>query len=138
MRRLYLGLTQQRLASDVGLTYQSLQQYERGGNRISASKLHALAGVLQVPITYFFEGLKCPGGGEPSAMDEMVVNFLASAEGLDLAAAFVRISSGPTRRRLVRLAQAIADDEVAALLVKGDDGEATRVQDLPPQSRQFE
>lgn len=107
LRRAMLGISQQRLAAEVGVSFQQVQKYERAANRISASKLHAIAGVLGVTVDYFYEGL----GERPDAhdaLDEVVVTALSTPDGVDLAAAFARIKSSRTRRQLVRLAQAIS------------------------------
>jgi transcriptional regulator with XRE-family HTH domain len=114
MRRRALGLSQTELASSVGLTFQQLQKYERGANRISASKLYGMAKTLQVPLSWFFEGLQSmdvANGGEDQVADEqkarMVQVFLASSEGLDLAALFPRIPAHQ-RRQILALARSLS------------------------------
>jgi transcriptional regulator with XRE-family HTH domain len=104
-RRSMLGLTQAQLAAKVGLTFQAIQKYERGENRISASRLHQFAGILGVPIADFFEGL--PGatgaaaaGGPPSADDAL---GLSSREMHEVLRAYGAISRLPLRRSLLRL-----------------------------------
>ncbi|MBO9710834.1 MAG: helix-turn-helix transcriptional regulator [Caulobacter sp.] len=112
MRRRSLGLSQTELASSVGLTFQQLQKYERGANRISASKLYGMAKTLQVPLSWFFEGLSsdAASAGEDQEADErkarMVQVFLASSEGLDLATLFPRIPPHQ-RRQILALARSL-------------------------------
>ena len=116
-RRKALGVTQERLAADLGLTFQQVQKYERGANRISASKLYEIAASLSAPIGYFFDGLADPatakeGDGLAQPASEQFVNaFLMSAEGLELAELFTQIKRARLRRRVVELVRAMAEDE---------------------------
>jgi transcriptional regulator with XRE-family HTH domain len=92
MRRKMLGLTQKALAHALALTFQQVQKYENGKNRISASRLQQLSQILKVPVAFFFEG--APGGAEAAAATPSHVNqFLASSNGLALAKAFMRIAN---------------------------------------------
>jgi len=117
MRRRLQRVSQERLADALGLTFQQVQKYERGANRVSASKLYEIATTLNTPVSYFFEGLADPsavGGRDPppAASDEESVHaFLMTTEGLELASLFPRIPRGPVRRRLLDLARALADGE---------------------------
>ena len=115
IRRRWLGFSQTQLANALGITFQQVQKYERGANRVSASKLYEIATTLHAPISYFFDGLDDPtGGGAPSASgdDEQTVHaFLMTSEGLDLARGFTRIPRGRVRRRLLELIRALADDD---------------------------
>lgn len=117
MRRKLLGVSQERLAEALGLTFQQVQKYERGANRVSASKLFEIAKALQTPVAFFFEGLVQAGEGRSSrdsaASGEFVHNFLMTSEGLELAASFPRITKGRVRRRLVELVKALAEDASA-------------------------
>lgn len=79
-RRILLGISQEGLGHTIGLTFQQIQKYERGTNRISASKLYLLSTVLEVPVAYFFEGLKSPA---PSKDD--ITTILSKREILELA-----------------------------------------------------
>jgi transcriptional regulator with XRE-family HTH domain len=112
MRRKILGVSQERLADDLGLTFQQIQKYERGANRVSASKLYEIARSLQSSVGYFFEGLAdttsegMAEGGEPFVHD-----FLMTPEGLELAALFPRISRQKVRRRILELVRSMAEDE---------------------------
>jgi transcriptional regulator with XRE-family HTH domain len=116
-RRKALGVTQERLAADLGLTFQQVQKYERGANRISASKLYEIAASLSAPVAYFFDGLADPatakeGDGIAQPASEQFVNaFLMSAEGLELAELFTQIKRARLRRRVVDLVRAMAEDE---------------------------
>jgi len=113
-RRKVLGVSQETLADALGLTFQQVQKYERGANRVSASKLYEIAKSLQVSIAYFFEGLADPTtaeAGAESGASEDVHTFLMTSEGIELAAAFPKIKRGPTRRRLLDLVRAMAGEE---------------------------
>jgi transcriptional regulator with XRE-family HTH domain len=118
MRRKILGVSQERLAEDLGLTFQQIQKYERGANRVSASKLYEIAKSLQSSVAYFFEGLadttgeSMAEGGEPFVHD-----FLMTSEGLELAALFPRITRSKVRRRILELVRSMAEEDAAA----GDD-----------------
>jgi len=115
MRRKRLGLSQERLADALGLTFQQIQKYERGANRVSASKLYEIAQALQVPMTYFFDGLADPVAearndvGE--AVNRVITDFLNTPEGLELAMIFPKIGKGRGRRQILDLVRAVADDE---------------------------
>jgi transcriptional regulator with XRE-family HTH domain len=115
MRRKMLGVSQERLAEALGLTFQQVQKYERGANRISASKLYEIARFLSAPIAYFFEGLGDPAAGGAAGHDETseqhVHGFLMTSEGLELAAAFPRIARSRLRRRILDLVRSLADEE---------------------------
>ena len=111
MRRMMLGMSQEKLGAGLGLTFQQVQKYEKGTNRISASRLQQSAGILQVPVTFFFEG--APGvarqakGSAPSP--DYVTDFLATRDGLALIKAFTQIKDAKIRRHIVNLVEQIAD-----------------------------
>jgi transcriptional regulator with XRE-family HTH domain len=107
LRRKELKISQEKLAEALGLTFQQVQKYERGANRISASKLYEIARALQVPIGWFFEGLTVGGGGEAP----FAHSFLTTQEGVDLANLFPRVSRRRVRRRIVELVRAMVEDE---------------------------
>jgi transcriptional regulator with XRE-family HTH domain len=115
MRRKMLGVSQERLAEALGLTFQQVQKYERGANRISASKLYDIARFLSAPISYFFEGLTDPSQGSgvehDSSSEQHVHGFLMTSEGLELAAAFPRIIRSRLRRRILDLVRALSEEE---------------------------
>ena len=112
LRRMMLGMSQEKLGEQLGITFQQIQKYEKGTNRIGASRLQNIAAVLSVPVGFFFDG--APGPGEAGAADSKsgsyVVDFLSSSEGLQLNRAFVRISDPRVRRRIVDLVRALAGD----------------------------
>lgn len=117
MRRKMLGVSQERLAEALGLTFQQVQKYERGANRISASKLYEIARFLSAPIAYFFEGLGDPvigGASHDETSEQHVHGFLMTTEGLELAAAFPRITKPRLRRRILDLVRSLAEDEEEA------------------------
>ena len=118
MRRKMLGISQERLADALGLTFQQVQKYERGANRISASKLYEIARFLSAPIAYFFEGLTDPteagGADNDHASEQFVHDFLMTSEGLELAAAFPKIRRSRLRRRVLDLVRALSEEEEAA------------------------
>ena len=113
MRRMMLGMSQTNLADAFGLTFQQVQKYEKGTNRISASRLQQTAHVLQVPVAFFFEGApSVPGvpqakGTVPSPA--YVSDFLATKDGLALIKAFAQIKDRKLRRCIVDLVEGIAD-----------------------------
>jgi transcriptional regulator with XRE-family HTH domain len=119
MRRMMLGLSQEKLGEALGITFQQIQKYEKGTNRISASKLQLISTLLQVPVAFFFEGLPLPQSetAEPAAAgpaDGLSVaeidSFLASRDGLALTRAFVRIDDPKIRRSIVALVEQIEED----------------------------
>ena len=115
LRRKELKISQEKLAETLGLTFQQVQKYERGSNRISASKLYEIARTLRVPISWFFEGLSDPAEGrdespQPEATSH-AHNFLLTQEGIDLANLFPRVQPRLVRRRLVELVRSLADAE---------------------------
>lgn len=116
LRRKSLGLSQTTVAEAVGLTFQQLQKYERGSNRISASRLYALAHLLKVQVGWFFEGLPdTDREGDPAADQRArVANaFLRSTEGLELARLFPTVPKA-SRAQLVALIKGLAADEAGA------------------------
>jgi len=114
MRRKLLGISQEKLAEELGLTFQQIQKYERGANRVSASKLYEIARALSTPVAYFFEGLSDPTepqkfGFAESGSDQFVHEFLMTPEGLELAIHFPKVPRGRMRRRLLELVRAMGD-----------------------------
>jgi transcriptional regulator with XRE-family HTH domain len=117
MRRMMLGMSQEKLGDALGLTFQQVQKYEKGSNRIGASRLQQISLILQVPVSFFFEGAPSPPGtaegfGE-AASPAYVTDFLATTDGLALVKAFMRIPNAKLRRRVVDLVEEIAGAEVA-------------------------
>jgi len=116
MRRKLLGVSQDQLADSLGLTFQQVQKYERGANRISASKLFRIAEILSVEVSYFFDGLPDPieGVGTDSTMShvhDVMHAFLQTSEGVELAEIFPRIASGRVRRQILDLVRTMAAEE---------------------------
>ena len=110
LRRKLLGLSQQQLAAQLGLTFQQVQKYERGVNRVSASKLYETAQVLQAPVTHFFEGLEGESLIPTSPEGEnTVTTFLMTTEGLELAKLFPRIPKGRMRHQVLELFRTLAE-----------------------------
>ena len=108
--RKQLGMSQQHLAGELGLTFQQIQKYERGSNRVSASKLYETANALRVPVSYFFEGLEDPPTQKD--MGERAVHaFLRTEEGAELARTFPRIAPGRLRQRVLELVRGIVETE---------------------------
>ncbi|MFT4074353.1 MAG: helix-turn-helix transcriptional regulator [Asticcacaulis sp.] len=113
LRRRHMGLSQEGLADRIGLTFQQVQKYERGANRISASKLFEISTALQVPVEYFFDGCsesELAEGFNESETGRLVHYFLTTAEGIELAAGFPRIRSPKHRRKLLELVRSLADE----------------------------
>jgi transcriptional regulator with XRE-family HTH domain len=113
MRRKEVGISQERLAEALGLTFQQVQKYERAANRVSASKLFEIARALKTSPAYFYEGLTPPAEDlhPPSAPDLDAQAFLLTPEGAELAAAFPRLARSRVRRKIVELVRALADAE---------------------------
>lgn len=107
-----LGVSQEQLGAALGLTFQQVQKYEKGQNRIGAGRLFRIAQILTVPVEFFYEGLPLGGdaedGEEVAKRTASVQAFLASAEGHALSMAFLKIEDVPTRRRIVDLVSTIA------------------------------
>ena len=115
MRRKMLGMSQEKLGEAIGLTFQQVQKYEKGTNRISASRLQHISHILQVPVPFFFEGAPHqpgqPRGAGGPASPAYVSEFLSSTDGLALVKAFTKIKEAKLRRRVVQLVEEIAGDE---------------------------
>lgn len=117
MRRMMLGMSQEKLGNSLNLTFQQVQKYEKGTNRIGASRLQQISHILQVPVAFFFEGApSVSGAGRMEGMSEApspayVADFLATSDGLALTKAFMRIGDSKLRRRIVELVEQIAANE---------------------------
>ena len=112
MRRLQLGMSQTALADALGVTFQQVQKYEKGVNRIGAGRLQRIANVLQAPVSFFFEN--APGaserpttGGADAPLDHMTA-FMASADGLALSKSFMSIKDSALRRSIVALVEQLS------------------------------
>lgn len=116
MRRILLSMSQEKLGEALGLTFQQVQKYEKGTNRVGASRLQQISDILQVPVSFLFEGN--PGGAAADSLSEApsptyVSDFLATSEGLALTRAFMRITDAKLRRSIVDLVEQIAKQGVA-------------------------
>lgn len=118
MRRMMLSMSQEKLGDALGLTFQQVQKYEKGTNRIGASRLQQISHILQVPVSFFFEGAPTTPGttGLTAGMSEApspayVADFLATSDGLSLTKSFMRIKNSKLRRRIVDLVEQIAGEE---------------------------
>jgi transcriptional regulator with XRE-family HTH domain len=107
MRRMLIGMSQEKLGEALGLTFQQVQKYEKGTNRIGASRLHRIGTILGVPIEFFYEGAPHAGGPaggfSESPSSTYVSDFLSTSEGVQLVKAFLAIKDPKIRRKLVEL-----------------------------------
>jgi transcriptional regulator with XRE-family HTH domain len=115
MRRIMLGMSQEKLGEALGLTFQQVQKYEKGTNRVGASRLQQISEILQVPVSFLFDG--GPSGGanadgfSEGSSPAYVSDFLATSEGLALTRAFTRITDAKLRRSIVELVEQVAARE---------------------------
>jgi len=111
-RRLEIGMTQERLAELLGVTFQQVQKYEKGVNRIAASRLFDIATALEMPVAGFFEGLNSLRG-VAETRQEYLDDALSTPEGAQLMALFGAIKSVKVRRRVVELVKALSEEETS-------------------------
>lgn len=117
LRRQLLNMSQERLGEELGVTFQQVQKYERGANRIGAGRLWLLARVLDVPVSFFYEGiadLAHAAGMAESDQTPIIDDFIQSADGVALAQAFARIKDSKVRRRVLELVRTLAAEEAEA------------------------
>lgn len=107
-RRWTLGTTQQQLADKVGIKFQQIQKYETGANRVSASRLWDIAGALNVPVSFFFEGMDSQTSADAMAAPDMPDDILSDREALELLRSYYAIPEAQ-RRRLFDLARVLSD-----------------------------
>ncbi|MEE9347212.1 MAG: helix-turn-helix domain-containing protein [Robiginitomaculum sp.] len=115
LRRQVMKYSQEKLGNALGVTFQQVQKYERGSNRVGASRLWKMSQVLDVPITFFFEGLGdyLPVDGfAEEGQRPVVYDFINSTDGVALAMAVSKIKSKPVRRRILELARSLAGEEI--------------------------
>ena len=116
-RRRELKLSQEQLAELLSLTFQQVQKYERGTNRVGAGRLWNLAKVLDVPVSFFYDGV-AETVGQPGFSEgdqtPIVDDFIQSADGVALAQAFARIKDSKVRRRILELVRTLAAEEAEA------------------------
>ena len=117
LRRMLLGMSQEKLGEHLGLTFQQVQKYEKGVNRIGASRLFDLARVLGVPVQFFYDeapadvaGTPVPAGFSEQPDETYVVEFLSTREGMELNKAFVKITDPKVRRSIVELVRSLGGD----------------------------
>jgi transcriptional regulator with XRE-family HTH domain len=116
LRRNMLGMSQEKLGENLGITFQQVQKYEKGTNRVGASRLQAIASILEVPVSFFFDDAPGQGGDAAKGFSEensttYVVDFLSSSEGIQLNRAFARITDPKVRRKIIDLIKTLAPDE---------------------------
>jgi len=115
LRRMLIGMSQERLGELLGLTFQQVQKYEKGVNRIGAGRLFDVARILGVPIDYFYENVSSQlgsGRGFSESDDSPpVMEFVSSGEGLQLSLAFMRIKDAKVRKRVLDLVKSLAEEK---------------------------
>jgi transcriptional regulator with XRE-family HTH domain len=115
MRRMMIAMSQEKLGAALGLTFQQVQKYEKGMNRIGASRLQQISHILQVPVAFFFEGAPnlhgSTDGMKKAPSPSYVSDFLVTRQGLSLSKAFMRINEPKLRRRIVDLVEEIAGED---------------------------
>src|SRR3954469_1968329 len=113
IRRMLIGMSQERLGDLLGLTFQQVQKYEKGVNRIGAGRLFEVSRILNVPVDFFYEGLS-GAAGQPGASENEsapVMEFVSSGEGLQLSLAFMKIKDAKVRKRVLDLVKSLAEEE---------------------------
>jgi transcriptional regulator with XRE-family HTH domain len=115
IRRKVMGMSQTKLGVALGLTFQQVQKYEKGANRMGASRLQQISRILKVPVEFFFEGVPHGNGHNDQQSEALslqyVSDYLASADGLQLTKAFMQIPDAGVRRSIVKLVEQIAAPE---------------------------
>ncbi len=113
MRRILAGISQVQLGTALGVTFQQVQKYEKGANRVSASRLQQISDVLGVPVDFFFEGAPVAFTPDLDRIDSAelidIASFLATNEGAQLARAFSRIANARVRRRILDLVEVLGE-----------------------------
>ncbi|HVT23363.1 MAG TPA: helix-turn-helix domain-containing protein [Rhizomicrobium sp.] len=114
LRRMLVGMSQEKLGELLGLTFQQVQKYEKGVNRVGAGRLFRIARILNVDIPYFFQDVQDSLSGPQHGFAEEsaappVMEFVSSGEGLQLSLAFMRIKDAKVRKRVLELVKSMAD-----------------------------
>ena len=116
MRRNMLGMSQEKLGESLGITFQQVQKYEKGTNRVGASRLQDIASIMNAPVAFFFED--APGSEVTSSTGRLeessggfAMDFTSNSEAMALNRAFVKITNAKTRKRIIELVKALAEDE---------------------------
>lgn len=119
LRRMMIGMSQEKLGEMLGLTFQQVQKYEKGANRIGASRLYHMAQILGVPVQFFYEDVdvaesaRPPKGFSDKDQTPLVMDFLTTSEGLNLTRAFMKIQDGKLKRRILDLVRTLAGEDAA-------------------------
>lgn len=117
MRRMLVGMSQEKLGESLGLTFQQVQKYEKGTNRIGASRLYKISQILSVPVNFFFESIPVSENSESqfgfseNSSDNFAYDFMNSAEGFQLGQAFSMIKDVRIRRRIIDLVRSLSDNK---------------------------
>ena len=111
IRRMLIGMSQERLGGLLGLTFQQVQKYEKGVNRIGAGRLFEVARILNVPVDFFYEGVNDANQGANETDGAPVMDFVSSGEGLQLSLAFMKIKDAKVRKRVLDLVKSLAEQE---------------------------
>jgi transcriptional regulator with XRE-family HTH domain len=122
LRRMVIGMSQEKLGEKMGLTFQQIQKYEKGTNRIGASRLYQLSQIMDVPVQFFFEDAPlhvanrhaAVAGFHESKTEAFLLDFLNSRDGLELNRAFVKITDPKVRKRVVELVRALSEETAVA------------------------
>ena len=110
MQRMVRGFSQTELGKAVGVTFQQVQKYEKGVNRVGASRLQQIANVLKVAPDFFFDGASVKAVGNSGSKETAVIErFISSRDGIALSKAFSNIGDAKTRRSIVALVERIAE-----------------------------
>ena len=115
LRRQVMKMSQEKLGDQHGVTFQQVQKYERGANRVGASRLWKMSQVMEVPVGFFFDGLGEVGAVTEFAEDDqlpIVYDFINSTDGVNLAKAVSQIKNKAVRRQILELARSLAKDAV--------------------------
>jgi transcriptional regulator with XRE-family HTH domain len=111
IRRMLIGMSQEKLGDLLGLTFQQVQKYEKGVNRIGAGRLYEVARILNVPVDFFYEGVGDAPGLSDSEVAPPVLEFVSSGEGLQLSLAFMKIKDAKVRKRVLDLVKSLSEEE---------------------------
>ncbi|MEM8986073.1 MAG: helix-turn-helix transcriptional regulator [Pseudomonadota bacterium] len=120
LRRMLVGLSQDKLGEALGLTFQQIQKYEKGVNRIGASRLFQISKILTVPVSFFFDDMPgeetgLSGFAEGGEADPAFMDFINSSEGVQLCRHYSQITDPKVRKRIFELIRSLAEEEVAAI-----------------------
>lgn len=115
LRRMLIGMSQEKLGEALNLTFQQIQKYEKGANRIGSSRLYKISQLLGVSVQFFFDDMPMEAAGEAAGFSEndstpMIMDFVSTPEGVQLNRAFSRIDSADVRRRVVDLVKSLAQN----------------------------